>query len=143
MQSAIQILEFCSLAFVTLSVTLVLLNIFWDSIGQELVLHSIGKEAVIAGFVSVIEGTGFWLILWFIPQGGLALFIPALIVGIVYKLTHLEDWSRYEIFCLLMFQLVISASGANLILGHFKTATIILFVFATVLAFTVSMLRGL
>src|SRR5580698_3920166 len=103
MHSVIPLFVFWALAFLTLCVTLMALNIFWNLIGQDLNLHSLCKEAVIAGIASFIEGTSVWLVVTSIPQGGLALFIPALVVGIIYKITHLEDWSRYEVICLLGF----------------------------------------
>ena len=72
-----------------------------------------------------------------------ALFIPALVVGIIYKVTHLEDWSHYEIIALLLFQLVIAAFGACLLFGHFSAAFIILFVFFICLAVTIAFMKGL
>jgi hypothetical protein len=64
-------------------------------------------------------------------------------VGLIYKVTHLEDWSRYEIISLLLFQLVIAAVGASLLSGHFAAAIGILFIFAVCLAVTVVFMRGL
>jgi hypothetical protein len=83
----------------------------------------------------------------FLPLGGpfisSRLFIPALIVGFIYKVTHLEDWSHYEIISLLLFQLVISAFGACLFFGHFSAAFGLLTAFGLVLAVTVVFMRGL
>ena len=63
MHAALRILEFWALAFVSLSVTLVLLNIFWDLIGQDLCLKTLGTEAATAGFASLIEAVSLWLII--------------------------------------------------------------------------------
>ena len=64
-------------------------------------------------------------------------------MGIVYKVTHLEDWSHYEIFALLLSQLVIAAICTLLLFGHFSTAFIILVAFFICLAVTVAFMKGL
>ena len=147
MQSALHILELWLLAFVTLCLALVLLAIFFALIENDVTLHSPGKEAVIAGVASLIEGASVWVVINFLPPGGpfmaARLFIPAIIVGIIYKLTHLEDWSRYEILALLLFQLIISLFCAALLLGHFLAAFGSLFIFVVCLAVTVAFMRGL
>jgi hypothetical protein len=135
-------LIFWALAFVTLGMALLLLNIFFALIEDDLTLHSLGKEALIAAVASLIEGASVWVVITFIPMGARGLFIPALIVVLIYKVTHLEDWSRYEIISLLLFQLVIAASGASLLSGHFAAAIGILFIFAVCLAVTVVFMRG-
>ncbi|HEY1718783.1 MAG TPA: hypothetical protein VGH42_10900 [Verrucomicrobiae bacterium] len=119
------------------------MNIFSALIENDLVLLSFGKEAAIAAVAALIEGASVWVVATFIPMGGRALFIPALVVGIIYKVAHFEDWSRYEIIALLLFQLVIVAFGACLFLGHFSAAFGILFVFAVCVAVTVVFMKGL
>jgi hypothetical protein len=141
-QSALHILIFWALAFVTLGMALLLLNIFFALIEDDLTLQSLGKEALIAAVASLIEGASVWVVVTFIPMGARGLFIPALIVVLIYKVTHLEDWSRYEIISLLLFQLVIAAFGASLLSGHFAVAIGILFIFAVCLAVTVVFMRG-
>jgi hypothetical protein len=143
MHTVFQILEFWTLAFVSLCVTLVALNIFWDLIEQDLCLQSLGKESVIAGVASLVEAIGLWLIISFAPGAIQALLIPALIVAIIYKISHLEDWSRYEIICLLLFQLIISLIGAGLLRGHFAMAITTAVIFAGVLAIIIGFVRGL
>jgi hypothetical protein len=143
MQSALHLLIFWVLAFVTLAMALVLLSVFFALIEDDLTLQSAGKEAIIAAVASLIEGASVWVVVTFIPLGARALFIPALMVGFIYKVTHLEDWSRYEIILLLLFQLVISAIGATLIFGHFAAALGILFVFGICLAVIIAFMRGL
>ena len=148
MQSALHILGLWALAFVTLGAALLLLNIFFALIENDITLHSLGKEAAIAAVAALIEGVSVWVVVTFVPAAyvaiaGRALFIPALIVGIIYKVTHLEDWSHYEIIALLLFQLVIAAFGACLFLGHFSAAFIILIAFFICLAVTVAFMKGL
>ena len=143
MQSALHILIFWALAFVTLGMALLVLNVFFALIEDDLTLQSLGKEALIAAVASLIEAASVWVVITFIPLGARALFIPALIVGLIYKITHLEDWSHYEIILLLLFQVVIAAVGASLLSGHFAAAFGILFIFAVCLAVTVAFMRGL
>jgi hypothetical protein len=137
------ILEFWALAFVSLCVTLMLLNIFWDLIEQDLCLKTLGKEAFVATIASLIEAVSLWLVISFIPGAVQALFIPALIVAIIYKISHLEDWSHYEIICLLLFQLVISLVGAALFTGHFRMAFITAIIFAGIIAIIAVFVRSL
>ena len=143
MQVALHLLICWALAFVTLAVALLLLAIFFALIEDDLALRSLGKEATIAAVASLIEGASVWVVATFIPLAARALFLPALIVGLIYKVAHLEDWGRYEIILLLFFQLVIAAVGASLVFGHFAAAFGILFVFAIGLAVTVAFMRGL
>ena len=143
MQSALHILIFWALAFVTLGMALLVLNVFFALIEDDLTLQSLGKEALIAAVASLIEAASVWVVITFIPLGARALFIPTLIVGLIYKITHLEDWSHYEIILLLLFQVVIAAVGASLLSGHFAAAFGILFIFAVCLAVTVAFMRGL
>ena len=56
MHTALHLLGFWVLAFVTLPAALVLLNIYDGLIGNDLILHTASKEAVIAGIASLVEG---------------------------------------------------------------------------------------
>jgi hypothetical protein len=148
MHVAIQLLLFWAVAFVTLCAAVVLLNIFYGLIENDLELHSLGKEAVIAGIASLIEGTGLWIILFFIPVstralGLRALIIPAMIVALIYKVAHLEDWRNGDAILLLVFQFVISCSGVFLFTGHFGQALFVLAVFGIVLAVIAAFARNL
>jgi hypothetical protein len=138
-----QLLAFWAAAFVTIGLALVLLNIFCAVIHNDLTLRSVGQEAAIAGIASFVEGVSVWLLVVFAPSAARALFIPALIVAIIYKLSHLVDWSRNDVFMFLMFQVVIGVSGASLLLGHFKTAIVIVGVFAGILVIIASIARSL
>lgn len=143
MHTVFHLLIFWVLAFATLGMALLLSSVFFALIEDDLTLHSLGKETIIAAVASLIEGASVWVVVTFIPLGARALVIPALVVGLIYKVTHLEDWSRYEIILLLLFQLVISVVGACLAFGHFAAALGILFIFAVCLGITIAFMRGL
>jgi len=142
MHAALHILEFWALAFVSLSITLVLLNVFWDLIRQDFCLKTLGKEAIIAGIASFVEAISLWLLLPLGPMGMRGMIIPALIVGLIYKVAHFEDWNRIEIICLLMFQLMISLMGAYLLTAHFAMAITTAIIFAVALAIIVGLIRS-
>lgn len=143
MHAALHILEFWALAFVSLAATLVLLNVFWNLIEQDLCLKTLGKEAALVGIASFIEAIGLWLLLPLGPGAMRAMILPALLVGVIYKVAHYEDWTRYEIICLLMFQLIIVFAGACLLVGHFSAAIGTLVALGVVLAIAASFLRSL
>jgi hypothetical protein len=140
---AILFLVLWALAFVTLAVALVLMNLYYGIIGNDLTLRSVGQEAVIAGVASLIEGAGVWLVVSFVPTAVRALFIPVLLVAMLYKLAHLEDWSRYDVLLFVMFQIVIGGSGAFLFFCQFQTALILIVVFGGFLAIFASIVRNL
>jgi hypothetical protein len=143
MHAILQLLAFWALAFLTLCTALALLNIFDGLIGNDLTLLTLRQEAVIAGIASLIEGGSAWLVVRFIPAAARALLVPAIIVAIIYKFAHLTDWSRYDIFMLLMFQAIIVAVGGSLVVGQFQAAFVILLVFAFALALVAFFARGL
>ena len=88
---------------------------------------------MVAGIASFIEAASLWLVLTFIPAGARAMIIPVLMVVLLYKVAHLEDWGRFEVFLLLIFQAFIGCLGMSLFSGHFETAAIILIGFAAIL----------
>jgi hypothetical protein len=148
MHTAFHILEFWALAFISLGATLALLNIFWDLIGQDLCLKTLGQEAVIVGIASLIEAISLWLIIKYahaVPPNVIVclLIVPGFVVGLIYKFSHLEDWSHYEIICLLMFQLVVALVGASLLTAHFGMAIAVAIIFAVILGVIASFMRGL
>ena len=53
------------------------------------------------------------------------MIIPVLVVALIYKLVHLEDWGRFEVILLLVFQVVIGCLVAALIFGRFEAALFI------------------
>jgi hypothetical protein len=133
MHAAMQLSVFWALAFVSLCAALVLLNLFYNLIGDGLELLSLGKEAVIAGIASLVEAASLWLVVTFVPGAARAMIIPVLIVALIYKVAHLEDWGRFEIFLLVGFQVFIGCLAISLFFGHFQTAMIILVGFAAIL----------
>jgi hypothetical protein len=143
MHTAMHLLGFWAAAFVTLGAALVLLNIFDGLIGNDLILRTVGQEAVIAGIASLVEGGSLWLVVTFVPRGGRALIVPVLIVGLIYKIGHLEDWSRYDVLMLMMFQAVIAGCGVALLVGQFQLALIVFIVFVLALALIAGFARGL
>jgi len=134
MHAAIQLSVFWVLAFLSLCTALVLLNIFYALIGDGLELLSLGKEAVIAGIASLVEAASLWLVVAFVPGAARAMIFPALVVATIYKVAHFEDWGRFEVILLLVFQIVVGCLGVSLFFGQVQTAMIILVVFAAVLA---------
>jgi hypothetical protein len=143
MHFAIKIFEFWALAFLSLCLAVLLLNIFWSFVDDGLFLNSLGHELATAAIASLIEGASVLTVLTFVPAAARALIIPALMVGLLYKITHLEDWGRYEIFCLLLFQLVISIIGACFFIGQFGMAMIILVIFVGVLSALIGLMKFL
>ena len=143
MHIAMHLLGFWAIAFATLAAALVLLNIFDGLIGNDLILHSAGKEAVIAGFASLIEGGSLWLVVSFVPSAVRALIIPAIIVALIYKVGHLEDWSRYDVSMLLLFQGVLVGIALCLFFGQFLTALVVVLVFVFALTVIAGFVRGL
>jgi hypothetical protein len=126
---ALKILEFWAIAFLTLALALMVLNVIWAAIDYDLALHNLGKELFIAGVASFLEGASVAAMIILIPANFLpvairALFIPAIIVGLIYKAAHYEDWSRYEVFLLLIFQILIIGVCLFLLAGHFGLAVL-------------------
>lgn len=143
MHAAIQLFLFWALALATLVAALVVLNVYYALIGNDLNLRSIRQEAFIAVIASFVEGGSVWLVLTFARSAARALFIPVLIVAIIYKCGHLEDWSRNDIVLFLVFQTVIAWSVALLFSGNFKEPIIIWLVFGVFLAIVGSFARSL
>ena len=77
------------------------------------------------------------------PAASRALIIPVIIVALIYKIGHLEDWSKFDVFMLLAFQVAISFFAASLLGGHFQTAIVILVVFAGILAVIAGFMKNL
>lgn len=143
MHVAIQLAAFWALAFLTLGMAVVLLNIFFDLIGNDLELHSAGTEVSIAGIASLVEAVSMWLVITLVPAAARAMIVPAIIVALIYKLAHPVDWGRFHVFMLLVFQAVIGWVGVSLIVGHFHTAIAIVVGFAVALFILASFLKDL
>ena len=124
-------MELWVFAFLTLALALMVLNVVWAVIDYDLALHNLGRELFIATIASLVEGGSVAALIMLVPANFLpaairALFIPAIIVGLIYKVAHYEDWSRYEIFLLLIFQLLIIGFSLFLLAGHFGSAFLFL-----------------
>jgi hypothetical protein len=141
MHTVLQLLAFWALAFITLGAALLLLNIFFSLIGNDLQLRSLGEEAGIAGVASLVEAASAWLFISFVPTAARGMIIPAMVVALIYKLAHLEDWSRFDVLMLLTFQVVIGCIGVSLLFCHFQTAAVTLVGFAFVLAIIAGIAR--
>jgi len=143
MSHSLQLLLLCVLAYVTLAGALAALSVFSAWAGTDLSLRSLGQEAALAAVACLIEGGAVWAILVYVPAAGRAIFIPALIVGMLYKLAHLEDWSHYDVGLLLLFQVVIAGAAFLVFSGHFAVALLLLVIVGGVMALVGSFIRGL
>jgi len=144
MATATQFFQYWALAFVTLGVALVLLSLFYRFIDSDLDLHGLRKETMIAGIASAVQGAGFWFSAsLFHGDAFRRLVIPGAIVGIIYWLAHLEDWSGYEIGGIAYFQGALLATGLCLVGGQIKLAFLILGVFVVGLAIIASIAKSL
>src|SRR5690349_2385166 len=133
MHAVFQLSALWALAFASLSLAIVLLGLFYSLIGDGLELLSLGKEILLAAAASLIEAVSVWLVLTYVPAATRALFLPALVVALLYKVAHMQDWGRLEIFLLLIFQAFIAGLGAALFFGQFLTALVLLAGFAVIL----------
>jgi len=133
MHALLHLLIFWALAFASLFLALVLLNIYSQVINSDLELRNVRQESIIAGLASLIEAVSVWLVATYAPGAVRALIIPALIVAFIYKVAHLENWGRFEIFLLLAFQAVIAACGAMLYFRHIQPAFMIVGIFTVFL----------
>src|ERR1041385_2760214 len=140
---ALQLLGFWAVAFLTLGVAIVLLNIFESVIGNDLTLLSLRKEAVIAAVASLIEAASVWAWLTFLPAAGRALIIPGLVVAMIYKAAHLEDWTFKDILMLLVFQALLGVSIGLMLSGHFGGGMLILVVSAGLFVVVAAVLKDL
>jgi hypothetical protein len=130
MATATQFLQYWALAFVALSASLLLLNLFCGFIDSDINFHSVGKEALVAAVASAVQGAGFWFSAsLFQGQPFRRLVIPGVIVAIIYWLTHLPDWSGYEVGGIAYFQMALLAAGLCLVGGEIQLAVMILGLF--------------
>jgi len=139
-----QYLEYWGLSFVTLGIAVALLNLFYRFVDCDLNLHRFRKEVVIAGIASAVQGAGFWFSAsLFHGDPFRRLVIPGAIAGFIYWITHLEDWSGYEIGGIAFFQAGILGTGICVAGGQFKLAATILGVFIIGLGIIASIAKSL
>jgi len=137
-------LKFWALAFVTLSIALALLSIFYQLIDSDLGLDGFPKEAAIAVIASAVQAAGFWFSAsLFHGQPFRHLLLPELILAIIYYLTHLKDWNGLEIGGILFFQSNIIVMAFFLAGGQFKLAAISVAAFIGGLAIIGSIAKSL
>src|SRR5438445_9758905 len=144
MATTAQFFAYWALPFVTLCLALVLLSLFYRFIECDLDLHSFRKEVVIAAIASAVQGAGFWFSAsLFHGDPFRRLGIPGAIVGIIYWVAHLEDWSGYEIGGIAYFQAAVVIAGLSLVRGEFALGALILGLFAVGLAIIASIAKSL
>jgi hypothetical protein len=122
MLTPIHLAGYWAVAFFSLAAALVLLNIYSGWIGNNLELGSAGKEAAIAGVASLVEAGSLWLILSFAPGALRAMIFAFVVVAVIYKAAHFEDWNKFDVFMLLAFQVALVFMGVSLVFGHFQMA---------------------
>jgi hypothetical protein len=142
MHATLQFFAFWVLAFLSLAAALVALSVFMGLIDEGTDLLSLQKEATVAAIASFIEAGSAWLILTFVPGAARAMIIPVLIVAFIYKVAHLEDWTRLEVFLLLVFQFAIGSFGVLLFTGHIHMALVVLVCFAGALAIIIAIIKS-
>ena len=148
MHAAIELVAIWAIAFLTLGAAVVSLSVFCGYIQSDMELHSLGKEATIAGIASLIEATALWLIILFIPamSRGMALrgmIIPIFIVGFIYRLAHLASWGFFEAGMLLAFQIGIALLVTCLFAGNIQAAVMVVVMFAIVLGVVAAFAKSL
>ncbi len=130
-------------AFLSLGLAVVLLNIYFGLIGNDLELRTAGKEAAIAAFASFVEAVGIWLSVSVFPGAGRAMIFFIFVTGLIYKIAHFEDWNWNDAVMLMAFQVVIVLVGVSLAAGGFTAAILILGGFVLVLGLIAAFARSL
>jgi hypothetical protein len=132
-----------AIAFATLCVAVLLLNIFYAVINTDLGLLTLRKELAVAGFASLFEGAAIWLMVSPLHVDVRILFPALIILGIIYRFAHLTEWSGYEVGGLLLFQIGIWSIIASLVTRNFGTAFVILAMVGAVLGIIAYISRSL
>jgi hypothetical protein len=144
MHAALHFMVYWLLSFYSLAMALFLLNIYFGIIGKDIVLRSLGSEAVIALIASLVEAVSLWLILTYAPGAIRAMIAPGLVVAFIYRMTHLEeDWDACDVVMLLVFQIAVGFLSLSLYFGHLQSALYLLLFFGALLALIAFFARGL
>jgi hypothetical protein len=143
MHATLVLLGFWAFAFVTLCLALVALNIYSNVIDYGFTLNSAGREAALAAVWALIEAASVWGVVTSLPAAARALFIPFMLIALIYTLAHLEDWNRFDGVIVLAFQFAIGGFLVCLFSGNFGAALLIAAVFVGVLAVIGSIAKGL
>ncbi len=141
MLPAAEFFRLWGLAFLTLCVGLVLLNVYWRLIESDLGLKSVATEIGIAAAASFVQGVEMWFTASLL--GFRRVVISGICVVIIYWATHYKEWSGYEVGGILLFQMVVWGLGLLLVAGMFKVAFMVLVVFVLCLALVASIARSL
>ena len=144
MASATQFFQFWALAFVTLSVALMVLSAFCRFVDPDLELLGPTREGIVALVASAAQGGGYWFSASLFPGHPFhRMVIPGMIVAIIYWLTHLEEWSGYEIGGIAYFQGAILSVGLLLVHGEYQLAILISAAFMVGLAIIAGIAKSL
>lgn len=130
-------------AFVTLALALIALNIYSDFIGYDFALNTLRQELILAAICSFVEAGSLWTVSTYVPAAGRALFIPFMLVTLIYTAAHLDVWNRFDGIIVLIFQFAIGGTLACLFSGHIGAAATILTAFVIGLAIIAGIARGL
>jgi hypothetical protein len=122
-------------------VGLTLLNVYCNLIESDLGLKGALAEAGIAVVASLVQAAELWFTASLIGFGRFG--ISSICVGIIYWLSHLNEWNGYEVGGILLFQMVVGFLGFLFLAGMFKVAIMVLVVFILCLAVMASILRSL
>jgi hypothetical protein len=94
---------------------------------MDVVLLGLYREAIMAGIASAAQGLDFSIAVELYHGHGLnRYFLSPVIVWVVYRLGHYEDWVGYEVAGLTLFQLVLLFLGSCLIHGDLTLAICVL-----------------
>jgi len=144
MREVAQFVMFWGLSFLSLGLAFILLNIYFGWIGRGLGLRNTKSELVIAGAASFVEGGSLWLIMTFFPLATRAMIVPLIIVALIYKITHFENyWSRFDIGMLLAFQTIIIFVTIPLIFGRFSKTELLLLLGFVILLVVIGLINDL
>jgi hypothetical protein len=121
-------------------------DLYYRFIDLDLDLRGVGKEAVIAAVASAVQGAGFWVSASLFHGHAFrrpVLVIPSALVAFIYWLSHLEDWSGYEVGGIGFFQAAVLGTGLCIVGGQFVLAAIIFGAFAVGLAIIACVAKSL
>lgn len=142
--SPVYLVVFWVVAFVTLCVALMGLSLFSAFTNGDLELHGVFKELSMAAAAAAIEGVSVWLIAMYVPGGASrGLFLPLVLVGLLYHVAHYDRWNRYDAIILLIFQGAIVVVGAALWLRHFQLAFVVLAALGIFVAIFANLIKSL
>jgi len=141
MLPATELFRLWAIGFVTLCVGLLLFSVYERLVDSVLGLKGILAEVGIAALASLVQAAELWFTASILGYGRLAL--SGVCLGVIYWLSHLDEWEGYEVAGVLVFQVVVWVLGSLLIAGMFKIAIMVFGVFILCLAVIASVVRSL